>query len=684
MKPLSILILISILIFSCSDPKSGNEQGITVSPNSLQYSTVYIGGSEIQTVTVKNIGTTPLKVTKLEILSSFKEDSIQPDSPEFTIVDAPSLPLTIDAKSNVRLKIKYAPTVAAVYDEIVLNIHNSVTDNPKQVDIFVSKLKPQISVTPNTIVFAGVSVGSEVEADVTVRNVGTANLIIKKHDIKLFAVENISLLPIDDSEIEQFTYTDNNGNEKTTYGNSKEIVICPDGAEENNCQSIFKFKVKYNAINQEERNGSINIASNSSTGTVSIPIITSSSECILSLYPQEDIIDLGNRRIDATYSKVMVLKNSGQANCDLTNIELIENQSNVFGLDELPSFPKVLTPSERVNFKVNFTPTAEQSYTGKFVITGSDLTWENGKKEFGLLGTGRIAMGPIAVCNPDYFEVEPAIDNERAPVNSIIMLDGSGSYDTNGGTLTYMWSKISAPEGSTARPRTPTQSKSKYFVDVTGSHKLKLTVTNEDGETDSCEIEAVGLSANSLHIELFWDAANDVDLHLRTPDGDDGDWFSDKDCYFGNCTTGSPGAGAPCQDNSTCTLMGGGTCVNGACTGGEPRPDGLEWGQPGREDNPRLDRDDMSGTGPENINLQAPWDSGDKYYTVAVDFYKKNSDATNASVRVYCNGDIQYSGTQLLEDDKWWWYAANVKWIGDGQDGTCGVTPINHVQSHNP
>ena len=684
MKQLSILILLSVLIFSCSDPKSGEEQGIAVSPTSLQYSTVYIGGSEIQEVTIRNTGTASLEVKKLELVYSLLANSEEPANNEFTIVNSPKLPLTVAGGEKVKIKIRYAPTVAAKYDEIVFRVYNSVTDNPKVVDIFVSELKPQISVTPNTIVFAGVAVGSQVEADVLVRNVGTANLIIKKHDIKLFAVENISLSPFEGSEIEQFTYTDNNGHEKTTYGNSKDIIICPDGAEENNCQSTFKFKVKYDAQNQEERNGAVNIASNSSTGTISVPIITSSSECILSLYPQEDIIDLGNRRIDATYSKVMVLKNSGQANCDLTNIELTENQGNVFELAELPDFPEVLTPSERVNFKVKFTPTAEQSYTGKFVITGSDPTWENGKKEFGILGTGRIAMGPIAVCNPDYFEVEPAIDNERAPVNSIIMLDGSGSYDTNGGSLTYMWTKISGPEGSTARPRTPTQSKSKYFVDVTGSHKLKLTVTNDDGETDSCEIEAVGLSANSLHIELFWDEPNDVDLHLRTPDGDDSDWFSDKDCYFANCTTGAPGAGMPCQDQQTCTVMSAGECVNGTCTGGEPHPDGLEWGQPGREDNPRLDRDDMSGTGPENINLQAPWDSGNKYYTVGVDFYEKKGQETNASVRVYCNGDIQYSGTQKLEDSKWWWYAANVKWIGDGQDGTCGVTPINHVQSHNP
>jgi hypothetical protein len=672
MKPLSIFILlISVLIFSCSDPKSGVEQGISVSPTILQYTTVYIGQSETQEVAIKNIGTADFDLTKLEIVYALKDNSIQPESDEFTILDAPALPYKLKGKEEIKIQVKYSPTAAVKYSEIALKVHNTVTQNPKIVEIFVSELKPQISVSPSTIVFAGAEVGSENEKSVLIKNIGTANLIINKNDIVLAAASTVTIIPFEDSAIENNT-------------NTEDIVLCPYGIDDNNCQKVFQFKVKYVATTADERNGSIRIASNSLTGETIIPIITSSTECVLSMYPQESVIDLGSRRIDNTYSKVLVLKNSGQANCNLSNIELTQNDGSVFEITELPNFPKVITPAERVNFKVNFTPTAEQSYTGKFVITGSDLTWEDGKKEFSVIGNGRIAMGPIAVCNPDYFEVEPAIDNERIPVNSIIMLDGSGSYDTNGGNLSFLWSKVSGPEGSTTRPQTPTQNKSKYFVDVTGSHKLKLTVTNDDGETDSCEVEAVGLSANALHIELFWDAANDVDLHLRTPDGDDGDWFTDKDCYFGNCTTGSPGAGAPCQDDTTCLLMGGGSCVNGTCTGGEARPDGLEWGQPGREDNPRLDRDDMSGTGPENINLLAPWDSGDKYYTVGVDFYQSNSGATNATVRVYCNGDIQYSGTQNLEDSKWWWYAANIKWVGDGQDGTCGVTAINHVQSHNP
>jgi len=672
MKKLStIIVLISILIFSCSDPKSGEEQGISVSPTSLQYSTVYIGDSEIQEVTIRNIGTAPLDLNQLEIAYAFKSDSEKPQSEEFTIINAPTLPYTIEGKDKLKIKIKYSPTVITKYDEIALRVHNSITESPKVVDIFVSDLKPQISVAPNTIIFAGVAVGSEVEAYVSIKNIGTANLIIEKEALILSASDSVSLAPFESSAINNNT-------------NTEKIILCADGAEENNCKKTFKFNVKYKPESENQRNGGLKIKSNSFTGDVNIPIITSSSECVLSLYPQESVIDLGNRRINSTYSKVMVLKNSGLANCNLGNIELTENESSVFAMADLPGFPKVLTPSERLNFKINFTPTEEHSYSGKFIITGSDATWEDGKKEFGIVGTGIIAMGPVAVCNPDYFEVEPAIDNEYSPVNSIIMLDGTGSYDTNGGSLTFMWSKISGPEGSTTRPQTPTQAKSKYFVDVTGSHKLKLTVTNDDGETDSCEVEAIGLSSNSLHIELFWDNPSDVDLHLRVPDGDNGDWGTSKDCYYGNCTTGSSGAGMPCQDQLTCTAMSAGTCQNGACTGGEPHPDGLEWGQPGREDNPRLDRDDMSGTGPENINLQAPWDSGDKYYTVGVDYYKAASGGTTASVRVYCNGDIQYSGTANLEDTKWWWYVANVKWIGDGQDGTCGVTPINHVQNHNP
>jgi len=678
MKQIFILLLLSILIFSCGTDKDKEEyttsdKDIIVTPTTLQYSTVYIGNSEIQEVTIKNIGNTSIKITKLEILYNLKNNSEQPQKNEFTVIDSLKLPFIVQSNDKIILKIKYTPTVAAKYDEIVLKIYNSASKTPIFVDIFVSDLKPQISVTPNTVLFSNIPVGSEVEADILIKNIGTANLIIEKDSLILSASDSVSLAPFENSAINNNT-------------NTEKIIVCADGAEENNCKRTFKFKVKYKPESENQRSGSLKIKSNSFTGDVNIPIITSSSECVLSLYPQDDIINLGNRKINEIYSKIMVFKNNGQSNCNLDNIKLTLNQDNVFELTELPDFPKVLTPSERVNFKLNFTPTAEQAYTGKLLITGSDSNWENGQKEFQLSGNGIDKVGStIAVCDLEYFEVEPGIDNENTPVNSIIILDGSSSYDINGGNLTFMWNKISGPEGSTAIPQTSTQAKSKYFVDITGSHKLKLTVTNDNGETDSCEVEAIGLSSNSLHMELFWDQPNDVNLHLRSPDGDDNSWFTNKDCYYSNCTTGASGVGIPCQDQETCTAMSAGICQDGACTGGEVHnPEGLEWGQPGREDNPRLDRYDMSGTGPEIINLQTPWDTGEQFYTVGVDFYQKNSEVINASVRIYCNGDIQYSGTANLEDTKWWWYVANVKWIGDGQDGTCGVTPINHVQNHNP
>jgi len=90
---------------------------------------------------------------------------------------------------------------------------------------------------------------------------------------------------------------------------------------------------------------------------------------------------------------------------------------------------------------------------------------------------------PVANAGPDQ-EVE---------VGEVVTLDGSGSFDINGDSITYTWTLTSKPESSTATLTGATTVSPTFTADLAGTYVATLVVN--DGTTnsapDTVEIEAV-------------------------------------------------------------------------------------------------------------------------------------------------------------------------------------------------
>jgi hypothetical protein len=80
---------------------------------------------------------------------------------------------------------------------------------------------------------------------------------------------------------------------------------------------------------------------------------------------------------------------------------------------------------------------------------------------------------PIANAGPD----------QTKALESIVHLDGSGSTDQDGQLLSFVWSFVTRPAGSTAELDAPTSVKPSFIIDRAGSYRLQLIVN--DGVTDS-------------------------------------------------------------------------------------------------------------------------------------------------------------------------------------------------------
>ena len=118
----------------------------------------------------------------------------------------------------------------------------------------------------------------------------------------------------------------------------------------------------------------------------------------------------------------------------------------------------------------------------EFALSVSDGI-DTSAEDMVIVSTGNIA--PIANAGAD----------QAVTLNSTVILDGSNSSDADGDELTFMWSILSAPEGSSAVLLDPDMDKPMLDIDATGTYSVQLIVN--DGYTDS-DPDVVFLSTQNV------------------------------------------------------------------------------------------------------------------------------------------------------------------------------------------
>lgn len=227
---------------------------------------------------------------------------------------------------------------------------------------------------------------------------------------------------------------------------------------------------------------------------------------------------------------------------------------------------------------------------------------------------------PVAVC-----DVSP---NPITPPFETATWDGSQSYDPSGREIVeYDWELIEMPRGSTSiMPAGNNAIVGGFIPDLAGNYIGQLTVRVWEGdESEPCIATLESIPAEDLWIEMYWtNSGDDMDLHLLAPSGS---LTSNTDCYYANCVSG-----------------------------------GLDWGERGvLYDNPSLDLDDIPGTGPENINIEAP-ENGE--YTVYVHDYPGSvfNGVNSVTVNVYMNGSMVWTDTRQISGENDYTPFARIQW----------------------
>lgn len=222
------------------------------------------------------------------------------------------------------------------------------------------------------------------------------------------------------------------------------------------------------------------------------------------------------------------------------------------------------------------------------------------------------------------YPVAEIVCPDRPSPPDTFTLDGTGSHDPNGYAITsYEWSLEEIPSGSTGWLEETSDPMADVYMDIAGTYEVRLSVVNEFDVRSApavCRVDAI--PNDDIHVELLWDTSRaDLDLHMLE-DPDAAMWDSPHDTCYCNKT-----------------------------------PD---WGTFGdASDDPRLDIDDIAGSGPENINITSPA-AGE--YPVRVHYFDDNGDgAVTATVRFYLNGVMTDQYARVLDRDEVW-EVGTIRW----------------------
>jgi len=671
-------LLLSFILFSfigCEDPGAEKVAEIKFNPDSIIFNITPVNETDTKILTITNSGNKTLDITSITVTQN---EGI------FTIDDNLSFPLKIAPNDDYELNVYYKPVDSANITGKLYFETNASNVSAGNTTVY---LKTQVSnalieVLPESITFEDVVVNEIKEMELTVRNTGTSPLLFDNG-------ENPAI------HFGPGTHT------AFTLENTENIRTLNPLTIDDNGEEVYDFftvKLKYKATGDSDETGTIIIHNNSvnSSPTKVIPISGNSQACRLLLQPADAYIDFGERPIDSENSFTVTLSNAGTGKCNIAKVELDDARTGpefTMLIPETPAIPFDLQPGERYDFKIYFRPTDETGAGGSagvVTIETDDPYWTNGKKEITLFGSSKEDNTPVCIIQnlaggAPYFEVEPGqrenVECNGSGVCSNVQMI-SKSYDPLGENISLTWRMVESPASYTnsawitypARDPDNLTNADKHYVDFYVPYAtppgtryyVELTVRNTSGLQSSCYGEIQGLTGNSLHIELFWEKDNDVDLHVANPvnqslrldqidsnhpslDSDliayrtttNTDWWdstSDRDCYFGNCTRGE-----------------------------------VEWGLPGEADNPSLDRDDVTYKGPENTNIAKPKEG---WYRVAIHYYRDDyeGDVGNwTTVRIYCNGVIAYQQKALLVDENYWWFVGDIYWKPQGDTGICYI-----------
>jgi hypothetical protein len=149
----------------------------SISPSSLNFGTLYVGGAGLQSVTVSNIGDAPMSISNPVLF-----DVGNGDSKEFVALNL--CPNSLAAGKSCTIYVAFLAGPSYNTQTAILKIVDNAPNSPQSVPLTAMVINPQAKFTPGSVSFGSIKVGTLSQTTVQLANSGSTPLTISGFSVK--------------------------------------------------------------------------------------------------------------------------------------------------------------------------------------------------------------------------------------------------------------------------------------------------------------------------------------------------------------------------------------------------------------------------------------------------------------------------------------------------------------------
>jgi hypothetical protein len=432
---------------------------LSVSATSLQFGSETVGTQEQQSLTLTAVGNAPVNISSITLSGG-----------SFQAVP-PALPATLKGGQSLTMPVQFIPKSPGSAQGM-LTIASDAANTPTVAVslsgvgvIATSAGVPALTLSPATVAFATVPIGSRAVSSVTLTSSGTANLVVQSLSTK--------------------------GSGFTT-GQLALPVTLPPGQQ-------ISLPVTFAPGSVGAAQGQITVVDNATTGSTTIGLSgTGATAGVPSIFANPTSLDFGDQTVASNSFKTITLVSNGAVPVTVKSVT-VSGQDFTSAVQGLPA---VLQPNQQLSIKVQFIPAVVGQASGTVTIVTDAATPTT---IVNLLGNGVAPrVGSLAASATSLSFGSVTIGTKAAKTVTVTSTGTAsasitaGSVSGNGYTATYGGVPVQNLAGPiTLQPGQQASFAVAFDAVTAGASSGQLTLQTDTGSPLSVSLAGIGAAAPS-------------------------------------------------------------------------------------------------------------------------------------------------------------------------------------------
>ena len=315
------------------------------STGSLTFANALVGTSSSQSVSLTNSGTGSVTISQATVSGS-----------GFTMSGF-SGSETLAPGNSTTLTVGFAPTAVGTVTGS-LSVVSNASNSPATIALSGTAVQPQMSVTPSSVSFSGVSVGATNTQSVTIKNTGTATLTVSQATLA--------------------------GTTFTLSGMATPLSLAPGASS--------AFTVDFKPASASSFYANLSLMNNSPTSPMVVALAGTSVASVLQLSASPTSVTFGSTTESTSSTQTVTLTNTGNAGVTVSAIAVTGSGFSSSGV----SLPLTLAANQSASFNVVFDPASAGTLSGTATVTSNA---SNSPLVISLSGTGAASASHSVALN---------------------------------------------------------------------------------------------------------------------------------------------------------------------------------------------------------------------------------------------------------------------------------------------